>query len=105
MIEKTKSKREKSTRKKKDLNVKEVEIIFYAPEAKQVFLTGGFNQWDTESLPMAKDKDGVWRQKIELTPGRYEYKIFVDGTWLENIQGSETVSNPFGTHNFVLNIR
>ncbi len=103
--ETTKGKRKKSTRNKKDLGSRAVEIIFYAPQAKEVFLAGEFNHWDTRSLPMAKEKGGIWKQKIELTPGHYEYKIFVDGAWFEDIKGSEVVSNPFGTHNFVLDIR
>lgn len=100
--EKTKGKREKSTRKKKDLNGREVEIIFYAPEAKEVFLAGEFNQWDTESLPMKKDGDGVWKYKMVLASGHYEYKIFADGSWVENIRGPEVASNPFGTQNLVI---
>jgi 1,4-alpha-glucan branching enzyme len=102
--EKTKGKRKKSTRKKKDLNGREVEIIFYAPEAKEVFLAGDFNQWDTESLLMAKDKNGAWKQRIKLTPGHYEYKIFMDGTWFEDTTGSEGVSTPFGTQNLVIEV-
>jgi 1,4-alpha-glucan branching enzyme len=102
--EKTKGKREKSTHKKKDLNGKEVEIIFYAPEATEVFLAGEFNQWDTHSLPLAKGKDGVWKRRIKLTPGHYEYKLFIDGAWSENIKGSEVVSNPFGTQNLVIDV-
>jgi hypothetical protein len=107
MIEKgtAKGKRKKSTSKKKDLDSRAVEITFYAPQAREVFLAGEFNHWDIRSLPMTKDEGGIWKQKIELTPGHYEYKIFVDGTWFEDIKGPETVSNSFGTHNFVLDIR
>jgi 1,4-alpha-glucan branching enzyme len=100
-----KAKRKKSIFKKKDSDSRAVEIIFYAPEAKEVFLAGEFNRWDTRSLPMTKDKGGIWKQKIELTPGHYEYKIFVDGTWFEDIRGSGMVPNPFGTHNFVLDVQ
>jgi 1,4-alpha-glucan branching enzyme len=108
MIEKeiTKGRRKKSTgEKKENHDSKEVEFIFYAPEAKEVFLAGEFNQWDTRSLPMKKEKDGVWKQKIQLTPGRYEYKIFVDGAWFEDIKGEEVVSNPFGTQNLVRGVQ
>jgi 1,4-alpha-glucan branching enzyme len=102
--EKTKGKREKSTRKKKDLNVKEFEIIFYAPEAKEVFLAGEFNQWNTQSLPMKRDEKGIWKFKTPLPPGRYEYKFYVDGNWFEGSTGAEQVFNPLGTQNFVLEI-
>ena len=102
----SKGKRKKSMATKKEISKGNfVEIIFYGPEAKEVFLAGEFNQWDTRSLPMTKDENGVWKCKMTLTPGRYEYKIFVDGAWSEDIKGSEAVPNPFGTQNLVLAVR
>ncbi len=81
---------------------KRVEFAFYAPEAKEVYLAGEFNAWNNQSLPMAKDKDGVWKTEIKLLPGRYEYKYFADSAWVEDLPGEELVSNPFGTQNMVL---
>lgn len=83
---------------------KNVEFTFYSPEATYVYVAGEFNGWDTQSLPMKKDKDGVWRSKVKLFPGRYEYKFFADNTWVENLPDAETVSNPFGTQNFVVSV-
>jgi len=57
---------------------KNVEISFYSPEAMNVYVSGEFNGWDTQSLPMKKDKDGVWRSKIKLIHGCHEYKLFAD---------------------------
>lgn len=88
-----------------------MEFHFHVPEVMEVYLTGEFNQWDTCSLPMKKDKDGIWKTKIKLPPGRYEYKLFADDEWFEDIAcdvriegtsvlgtpGAEQVSNPFGT--------
>ena len=59
----------------------EVEFTFYAPEAKKVCIAGKFNAWNTSSTPMIKGKDGTWRTKLKLSPGKYEYKYFVDGAW------------------------
>ena len=81
---------------------KNVEFTFHAPEAREIYLAGEFNYWDTHSLPMKKDKDGVWKAKIKLPPGRYEYKLFAENVWVENIPGAELVSNSFGTQNFVI---
>ena len=90
-------------KKKKEEKPKEkkIEFVFYAPEAMQVFLTGDFNNWDTQSLPMKKDKDGTWKAKIKLAPGRYEYKLFANNAWVEDLPCAELSSNPFGTQNFV----
>jgi 1,4-alpha-glucan branching enzyme len=64
-------------------------------------LAGEFNHWDTQSLPMEKDKNGVWKTKIRLSPDWYEYKFFADNSWVEDIPSAELVSNPFSTQNFV----
>ena len=84
---------------------RKVEFTFHAPEANEVYLTGEFNYWGTNSLPMKKDKDGVWKTEIKLPPGRYEYKLFADSAWVEDIPGAELISNPFGTQNFVISVK
>jgi 1,4-alpha-glucan branching enzyme len=91
---KGRGKKRSVTKKKENLNVKEVEFSFYAPEAKKVYLAGGFNQWNTRSLPMRKDEEGIWRRIVELNPGSYEFKFFVDGAWFEDLTGAELVSQP-----------
>jgi 1,4-alpha-glucan branching enzyme len=55
-------------------------------------------------MPMKKGKDGTWRIMVKLSPGRYEYKYFVDGTWAQDIPGAELAPNPFGTNNCVIGI-
>jgi 1,4-alpha-glucan branching enzyme len=96
-----KSKEEKETPKKAEKNV---EFAIQAPEAKEVYLAGEFNQWSTQSLPMKRDNKGIWKLKTPLPPGRYEYKFYVDGNWVEGSTGTEQVLNSFGTQNFVLKI-
>jgi 1,4-alpha-glucan branching enzyme len=101
---KTRGKNKPIAKKKENLAVKEVEFSFYAPEASEVFLAGEFNQWDIHSLPMRKDEEGIWRLRVELNPGSYEFKFFVDGAWFEDLIGAELVSNPFGTQNYVIGV-
>jgi len=47
------------------------------PAASQVFVTGTLNGWKAWKTPMAKTAGG-WMCRINLNPGRYEYKIVVD---------------------------
>jgi 1,4-alpha-glucan branching enzyme len=73
-----------------------------APDAKEVQLVGDFNNWDPNSHPMGKDEEGFWKIGLRLAPGRYEYKLLVDGRWWEDIREPNNVRNPFGTLNKVL---
>ncbi len=84
-----------------DPRERKVEFLIVAPEATKVYLAGNFNSWDTQSLPMKKQKDTIWKTTTKLLPGRYEYKMFADRGWVEDLPGEERVSNPFGTLNFV----
>jgi 1,4-alpha-glucan branching enzyme len=85
-------------------SMKRIDFTFNAPEAQKVCITGTFNNWNTKSMPMKKGKDGTWRIMVKLSPGRYEYKYFVDGTWAQNIPGAELAPNPFGTNNCVIGV-
>ena len=96
-----KSKRESTSKKKEKSIEKAVEFALRASEARKVFLAGEFNGWDTQSLPMKKDKSGIWKTKIKLSPGRHEYKFFADDAWVESLPGVEQVSNTLGTKNFI----
>jgi 1,4-alpha-glucan branching enzyme len=82
----------------------DVEFICHASLAKKVFIAGNFNDWNTSSKPMKKAKDGTWRIKLKLTPGKYEYKYIVDEAWAFDESCSELVPNSFGTDNCVITV-
>jgi 1,4-alpha-glucan branching enzyme len=84
---------------------KNVEFSLQSPEAKEVFLAGDFNGWDTGSVPLKKGEGGVWKTKLKLPSGRYEYKFIMDGSWVQEVAGTESVPNIFGTRNFVVEVR
>jgi 1,4-alpha-glucan branching enzyme len=73
-----------------------------APSVKEVILMGDFNNWDARSHPMQKDENGIWNLSIELPPGKYEYRLLVDGQWRLDSGNNQTVPNCFGTENNVL---
>jgi 1,4-alpha-glucan branching enzyme len=82
-----------------------MEFGFFSPGATNVYVAGEFKGWGTQSLPMKRDENGIWRSKVKLLPGRYEYKLFADNAWVEDLPDSETVFNPFGTKNFVISVK
>jgi hypothetical protein len=42
-------------------------------------VAGTFNDWNTTATPLKKSGDGEWKAELQLLPGRYEYKLLVDG--------------------------
>lgn len=92
----------KTAKAKKKIEKREVEFLFHAPDANEVCLAGDFNEWDPATIPMKKQKEGLWKTKLRLVPGRYEYKVCADGQWVHYIRGVERVPNAFGTENFVI---
>jgi len=82
-------------------NAKPTEFSLLAPEARRVSIRGSFNQWDPSSHALERDQKGVWRISVLLSPGRYEYRFFVDGEWQTDPSCSTLVENAFGTLNCV----
>lgn len=96
-----------ATRKKADSDtdvakpIRKSKFEFHAPEAKEVSLAGTFNDWNTRSTPMKKDRKGIWKATLSLAPGRYEYRLLVDGNWENDPSCPECVVNEFGDQNCV----
>ena len=60
--------------------IQQVKIFFYYPPAKQVAVTGDFNDWNVDGVPMqAAGKPGMWTTELRLPPGVYSYNFIVDG--------------------------
>lgn len=84
---------------------KTAEFKFHAPMAKKVSLVGSFNNWNTKGTSAKKDAQGNWLIKVNLKPGRYEYKFLVDGNWINDPSNRAMTTNSFGTQNNILEIK
>lgn len=49
-------------------DAKKVLFEFFAPEAREVYLAGSFNEWDFLTGLMKKNKNGYWRKTLLLKP-------------------------------------
>ena len=47
---------------------------------------------------------GHWLKEAFLPPGDYEYCLVVDGQWMPDPLAPQTVPNPFGGKNSILNV-
>ncbi|MDD5347477.1 MAG: glycogen-binding domain-containing protein [Candidatus Omnitrophica bacterium] len=83
---------------------KSIAFKLFSPKAKRVSIAGSFNNWDTSKLTAKKDTKGNWVLKTSLKPGRYEYKFFVDGSWM-NDPNAATVYNSYGTQNSIVEVK
>ena len=81
-----------------------VRFEFTHPTARTVCVAGTFDNWQPDSKPMHAVGGGRWLKETMLPPGTYEYCLVVDGKWLPDPQARETVPNPFGGKNSILQV-
>ena len=71
--------------------------------AKQVYLSGSFNNWEPRELLMNETPAG-WELPLYLADGTHTYRFVVDGKWIPDPGNSETFPNEFGEVNSVIRI-
>jgi 1,4-alpha-glucan branching enzyme len=79
-----------------------VYLEFVHPQARRVCVAGSFNDWRPAVTPMIPMGRGWWVKGLALPPGRYEYRLVVDGQWLPDPNAAEATSTPDGGVNSVL---
>lgn len=55
-----------------------VYLGFYAPQATQVSLTGSFNRWQPDGIPLRRRINGWWQLVIFLPGGQHLYRFWVE---------------------------
>ena len=78
-----------------------VTFAYQAPNAGSVLLAGDFTGWQQAPLSLKKDRTGLWKKSVSLPPGRYEYRLLVDGEWRDDPQCPHRQPNQFGGENCV----
>ena len=87
-----------------------VRVAFELPStvwAERVNLVGEFNDWDTLSTPMTRERaDANWRAIVELRTGqRYRFRYLVDGKeWINDWYADDFVENPYGSDDSVVDL-
>ena len=72
MITKGKKSKEIKEKKKEQQRQRRVSFILSDTDARNVYVVGDFNGWNTGSHPLKKDSKGTWKITVNLTPGRHE---------------------------------
>jgi chromosome partitioning protein len=79
-------------------------LLFIQPSngAASLAIAGDFNNWTPSVTPMRHDEVlGVWQAVVPVPPGRYRYRLVVDGKWVQDPYNRYVESNPFGELNNV----
>ncbi len=79
-----------------------VYLEFVHAQARRVFVAGSFNDWRPAVTPMIPMGCGWWVKGLVLPPGRYEYRLVVDGQSIPDPNAAELAPNPDGGGNSVL---
>jgi chromosome partitioning protein len=76
-----------------------------APRAQAVCVAGDFNGWSATATPLKRDdRLGVWQACVPVPPGRYRYRLIIDGQWAHDAYNTYVEANPFGELNSVVEV-
>lgn len=82
----------------------EVSFEVFAPEAREVFVAGDFNNWTVGDKSKMEMKEGTWRKKMNLSSGKYHYRFVIDGAWTEDANNPLKEMNPYGQMDSLLEV-
>jgi 1,4-alpha-glucan branching enzyme len=76
----------------------------FAAEAKTINLVGDFNNWDTNSTPLTKLKNGEFKVTVNLKKdSEYQYRYLVDNNiWRNEENADKYVMNEYNSENAVV---
>jgi chromosome partitioning protein len=83
-------------------------FVAHFPNAKNVSIAGDFNNWIptrmTEDRQRKPEGDETFRALVALKPGRYRYRLVVDGRWQSDPHNVHAEPNPFGELDSVVEV-
>ena len=89
------------------VHMREGAVLFrtHQPSAREVHLAGDFNDWRPQTTPMfAAGRAGDYEALLKLRPGRYRYRLVIDGRWRHDPNNSIVERNEYGELNSIVDI-
>jgi chromosome partitioning protein len=81
-------------------------FVAHFPNAKNVAIAGDFNNWTPSRMTEGVEGagDDTFRALVALKPGRYRYRLVVDGRWQSDPHNVHAEPNPFGELDSVVEV-
>ncbi len=95
----------KEVLKEKLPKLRQVVFSVAAPEAKDVFVAGDFNNWQLDNSARMEQDNGVWKKRLSLNGGRYHYRFVIDGKWTEDASNPLNEVNPYGSIDSLIEVK
>lgn len=86
-----------------DLPTQQV-ILNYQRHAGDIQIAGDFNGWIPDKDVETQVSDDQLQKILNIEPGRYEYRIVVDGIWQHDPNNPDQVENEIGGANSLLQV-
>lgn len=75
---------------------------YYSPQATHVCVVADFNNWQVGEAPLQKlDENGVWQRVVPLEKGTYQYKFYVDDTWVNDPHNPRREEGAYGENSVI----
>ena len=81
-----------------------ISFVHRGSKPKHVQIAGDINSWNPAENSLLFE-EGRWFTKLYLNPGRYQYKLVVDGKWMNDPSNKDSASNGIGGYNSVLDVK
>ncbi len=80
-------------------------FVVHCPNARNVALAGDFNGWSADQTRMVTNGDpGTFKALVPMGPGRYRYRLVIDGSWQTDPHSSVCEPNEYGEFNSVVEV-
>ena len=104
VTEKTFHKRMNEILKEELPKLNEVVLSVSAPDAKEVYLAGEFNNWKLDESSRMEKNNGSWTKRLNLDSGKYRYRFVIDGNWSQDLANPLAQLNSYGTFDSLLEV-
>jgi len=82
-----------------------VAVCLHYPSANAIQMAGDFNNWDPSLTQLNRaGQNGDFEGFLKLAPGRYCYRLVVDGQWMHDKDNPNVETNEFGELNSIIRV-
>jgi len=79
-------------------------FVAHFPNAQYVGVAGDFNNWNPQRMSSDAQDGDTFRTLVALKPGKYRYRLVIDGRWQADPHNLYSEPNPFGELDSVVEV-